>query len=164
MGLIFNKNHVGSTVLLPSGSQPATFSLIGVKGQDALGGFTGQKSIITGWNYEENVNVQFTHTMGSDIYLNVFGNRMGVFSATGLSFAASATAQAGPCVGDKHGVESIIDWYDKNRVSNKDADKVTIQIGSNVTVSGYVISASYSAQDPETWTVQYTIQVAVIPK
>ena len=164
MGLIFNKNHVGATVLLPSGSQPATFSLIGVKGQDALGGFTGQKSIITGWNYEENVNVQFTHTMGSDIYLNVFGNRMGVFSATGLSFAATAHGVATSCTGNQHGVEKIIDWYDRNRVSNANASKINITIGSGIIISGYLISASYRTQDTESWTVQYTIQVAVIPK
>lgn len=162
MALIFNRAHVGATVQLPSGSQPAAFSLIGVEGGGTELTFKGHQAIITSWNYEENVNVQFTHTMGSDIYLNIFGNRMGVFSISGLSFAA--VGEGDTCKADNHGIEKIIQWYRDNRVSNPLANKVNITIGKNLTVSGYIIGSSYRAQDTEGWVVQYTIQVAVIPK
>lgn len=163
MALIFNRSHVGATVQLPSGSQPAAFSLVHAEGTD--GGALGtraQQSIITGWNYEENVNVQFTHTMGSDIYLNIFGNRMGILSLTGLSFAAESDGTQ--CNSSKHGIEHIIAWYRANRVSNPLANKVNVTIGSDLVVTGYITGSSYRAQDTESWLVQYTIQVAVIPK
>jgi len=169
MPSIYTASPVGATVRLPGSSSIATFSLIEVKGKEKnLGLFKEQKAIVTSWSFEENVNVQFTHTMGNDIYVNVFGNRMAVLVVNGITFSSTATVGADEECTDDHGVNHIIKWYRDNRVSNPDAPeriKVTIAGGAEATViDGFLVNASYRANDPVSWTVEYTMQIAVIPK
>lgn len=160
---VYTAVPVGSTVVLPSNSKVATFSLIDVQGNDALGVFSTQKAIVTGWNLQENVNAQFTHTMGNDIYVNVFGNRMATLSVHGITF--NAIREGVTCSDDPPGIDNIINWYQSNRVSNPNApERIKITIGSTMVAEGFLINANYNARDPVSWTVEYTLQIAVIPK
>ena len=172
---VYTAAPVGATIVLPDASRTASFALISVKGRaDTLGEFKTHKAIVTTWHLEENVNAQFTHTMGNDIYVNVFGNRMGILTVRGITFhSVSSVGEKGcddvraadPDKPMKHGINHIIQWYQDNRVSNPDSpERINITIGKDTAVEGFLVGASYSARDPVNWTVEYTMQIAVIPK
>lgn len=175
MPSVFTALPVGSVVRLNDEIRTATVGFIEVNGQGPFATFIQDSAIITGWSVEEGVNVQFTHTMGNDIYLNVFGNRMGVATVSGLTFNATGVAQAqvktpGACIKkDKpHGISRIIEWYHANRISQPGAGKITIKLSGGKTpgsiIKGFLIGASYKSGDPENWTAEYTIQIATVPK
>jgi len=96
MPSVFASNPIGNIVVLPT-NQTATFSLIDVD-------IPATKSAIMGWTMGENVNAQFTHTMGDDIYMNVFGNRVGQLSIQGISFNSVNCDQG------QHGIVEIIKY------------------------------------------------------
>jgi len=161
---VYTATPVGVVNSLPDSVRFATFALINVTGADGKDiKFSTHKAIVTSWTFNENVNVQFTHTMGNDIYLNVFGNRMGVCTIRGLTFNAIGSGQGRNCASKSHGVEDIIQWYRDNRVSSSQ-DKIKVSIGGDETIEGFLIGASYQANDPVNWTVEYQLQIAAIPK
>ena len=172
MPTVFTMSPVGSVVRLPDSSRTMTIGFIGVEGLTPIGVFTTQRSIITSWSMDENVNVQFTHTMGNDIYLNVFGNRMGVATINGISFNSVGDMQAeeasvGGCSNESHGINRIIEWYRMNRVSNPFSKRIVINIsdgGDGGVIDGFLIGASYRSNDPVNWTAEYTMNIATVPR
>ena len=158
---VYTATPVGTVNKLPDSTRFATFALIK---PDPSISFEMHKAIITSWVFNENVNVQFTHTMGNDIYLNVFGNRMGTLSINGLSF--NAVGKQKNCdPGQNHGIVDIIKWYRDNRISNPNGPgRVKVVLGGGEPVEGYLIGASYRANDPVNYTVEYSLQLAAIPK
>jgi len=169
---IFTAAPIGVVARLPDGVRTATVALIKVTPADAgpkdtsqmLGSFQNHKAIITSWSFDENVNVQFTHTMGNDIYLNVFGNRMGTFTVNGIAFHSTAKAGGQVCDKTEHGITKIIKWYRDNRISNPAANRIKMTIGGVDTIDGFLIGASYRANDPVNWAVEYTMQIAAVPR
>ena len=151
MPSVFASNPIGNIVVLPT-NQTATFSLIDVD-------IPTTKSAIMGWTMGENVNAQFTHTMGDDIYMNVFGNRVGQLSIQGISFNSV------DCDQGQHGIVEIIQYYRANRVSSS-TQPITVTIGGRggITIKGALVSASYTANDPENWMVQYALVIATVPR
>ena len=164
---IFTAAPVGTVARLPDGVRTATVALIKVVPagkEDMLGSFQAHKAIITSWSFNENVNVQFTHTMGNDIYLNVFGNRMGTFTVNGIAFHSTSKRGDKKCDTKPHGIIKIIEWYRKNRISDPTAGRIKMTIGGSETIDGFLIGASYRANDPVNWTVEYAMHIAAVPK
>ena len=159
MPSVFTALPVGSVVRLNDEVRTATVGFIEVNGQGPFATFIQDSAIITGWSVEEGVNVQFTHTMGDDIYMNVFGNRIGHMTIEGISFNAVN------CDASQHGIVSIINYFRTNRISSN-SQPITITIGGQggITIKGALISASYNSKDPENWMVQYVLTVATVPR
>jgi hypothetical protein len=164
MPQVFTATPVGSVVALPDGSKTATVALIAIDGKSKLATWQAHKAIITSWNFDENVNVQFTHTMGNDIYMNVFGNRMGMFTVNGIAFNSTGDHGGGGCTTSPHGVVEIVKWYRDNRASEGDAQRIKVTISGADTIDGYLIAANYRANDPVNWTVEYSMSIATIPR
>jgi len=158
---LFGEQPIGAVALV-RGSRIAHFSLLETDPK-----ITSTKAIITGFAWQDGVNVQFTHTMGDDIYMNIFGNRMGMLTINGIAFASVARAGIVGCDPDpvprQHGIISVIDWYEENRVSTKQS-AIKVTIGGTVTVSGYLTSASYQINEPEKWMMNYQLQIATVPR
>lgn len=159
---VFTGAPVGSAVALPDGTRTASVALIHVDAITKLATWQQHKAIITSWSFDENVNVQFTHTMGNDIYMNVFGNRMGMFTVNGIAFN-SAGSHAG-CDGAPHGIVRIVEWYRANRASESGAQRVKVTLSGADTIDGYLIAANYRANDPVNWTVEYSMSIATVPR
>jgi|TARA_R110000824_G_scaffold82768_4_gene207414 hypothetical protein len=111
---------------------------------------------------DDSVNVQFTHTMGDDIYMNVFGNRMGRMNVNGLAFNSEASTGGG-CDSGPHGVIDIIKWYKENRASSR-TSPIEVTISGTESIEGFLVAASYSAQDTETWMIKYQMVIMTVPK
>ena len=155
---MFGVQPVGAVALV-SGSRIATFSLL-----EAVPKIPTSKAIISGFSWQDGVNVQFTHTMGNDIYMNVFGNRMGTLTIHGIAFTSVTKPGAAGCdLNPEHGIKKIIDYYQKNRVSTNPLP-ILVKVGAKTSVSGYLVSAGYSTNDTQNWMVNYQLQVATIPR
>jgi hypothetical protein len=166
MPSVFSSSPVGTVVQLPGSSKFASIALLGVKGLTdfALGDFNSEKIIITSFNADEQVNVQFNHTMGNDIYLNVFGNRMGAFTLKGIAFNAASGADQNGCQEGDHGIVKVIEWYRANRISAAGAAEISLNIKGQGLFSGYLIGANYGATRPGDYMVEYSLTIATVPR
>ena len=152
MPSIFAGGNIG-TVVLAKSTRTATFSMVKVKPP-----MPTKVGLISGISWQDGVNAQFTHTMGDDIYMNVFGNRMGTLTIKGIAFADFECKGA-----SKHGVIDIIDWYKEQRVSAT-GKKIVVTVGGTEAISGFLVAASYSTDDTENWLVGYQLEVATVPR
>lgn len=118
--------------------------------------FRSEKSIVTRLTVSQQVNVQFLHTLGSLIYVYVFGDRMGSVSLSGLSFACG-------CPDDGLlGAEQMMLWYKRNRASKR-SGPVRVTIGKTV-IEGFVTSFTEDVVDPSMKLVQWGVNMASLPE
>ncbi len=120
--------------------------------------FDVQRSIVTRLTVNQQVNLQFLHTLGSLIYIYVFGDRMGQISLSGLSFNCGA---CNPFT-DVLGMEKMMMWYNDNRASKR-KKPVRVTIGRTV-LEGFVTSSQADVIDPSLNLVQWTVQMASLPQ
>jgi hypothetical protein len=122
-----------------------------------------ERSIITRMTISQQVNVQFLHTLGSLIYIYVFGDRMGQVALSGLSFLCGcedeAEADSQPTV---IGAERMLTWYKNNRASKR-ATPVRVTVGKTV-IEGYVTSFTEDVVDPSLKMVQWGVNLATLPE
>lgn len=118
--------------------------------------FSSEKSIVTRLTVSQQVNVQFLHTLGSLIYIYVFGDRMGTVSLSGLSFACECPE------GTEIGAEKMMLWYKRNRASKK-ADPCRVTIGRTV-IEGFVTSFTEDVVDPSLKLVQWGVNMSSLPE
>ena len=118
------------------------------------------QSIITRVGINATGNFQFLHTIGNDVYMYVFGDRMGDITLHGLSFAGGTCGRGGQ--GGKHGFEELFSWYTANRIAaQKAAAKITI--GRNTTFKGFIIGMTGDAADPKSRTIQFQLTISLLP-
>lgn len=118
--------------------------------------FESEKSIVTRVTVSQQVNVQFLHSLGSLIYVYVFGDRMGQVSLSGLSFACECPD------GTELGAEKMLLWYKLNRASKR-ADPVRVTIGKTV-IEGFVTGFTSDVVDPTMRLVQWGVNLASLPE
>jgi hypothetical protein len=129
-----------------------------------------EKSIITNVMISQQTNHQFLHTLGNDIFIYVFGDRMGQLQIQGLSFAerceqigpGGLVSAANPSAVRQHGVESILSWYKSNKLSER-PEPIKISIGNTV-FTGFLQGMTTRVQDPRNWVVEYIMSIAIVPE
>lgn len=160
--LIFEGNY-GRVVKLEEGSG---FSQINVVSLDPRVDFDASKSIITRVTVSQAVNLQFLHTLGSHIYVYVFGDRIGDISLSGLSFASvdcGVLGTLGAVLGlQKHGIEYLLEWYAANKASARE-EPVRVTIGAMTVFEGFVVTVSSDLVDPQTNIVQWGLNLKMLP-
>lgn len=167
MPTIFAKN-AGRVVLVPERSAEGLISLGNVQGASGEITYQQHKSIITRIGYSAAGNYQFLHTIGNDVYLYVFGDRMGTVELHGVSFAEQCSAYTGFAASNTqpsnsaHGFEQIINWYKTSRVAAY-RPPVSVTIGRNTSFKGFVTGMSGDVQDTMRRTVNWRISVAILP-
>jgi hypothetical protein len=126
-------------------------------------GFDTQLSIITNITLSQQANVQFLHTLGSLVFIYVFGDRIGQVGLSGFSFAAACNpvGPISPDLGPNHGAGQMLDWYRTNRVSSRQTP-VQITIGSQL-IEGFVTGFTENVIDPSTLLVQWNVTIQSMP-
>lgn len=120
--------------------------------------FESERSIVTRLTVSQQVNLQFTHTLGSLIYVYVFGDRMGSISLSGLSFNCGECPEGASDLG----AEKILTWYNTNRASKR-KKPVRVTLGRTV-IEGFVTSFTEDVVDPALNIVQWGVQMACLPQ
>ncbi len=122
--------------------------------------FDAQLSIITGLTLSQRANVQFLHTLGGQVFIYVFGDRIGEMIVSGLSFAAPCDGKGGD-IGPNHGAGKILAWYRDNRVAARQTP-ITMTIGQEA-VQGFVTGVGENVVDPSTLLTAWNVQIQVMP-
>jgi hypothetical protein len=161
MPVIFSQN-TGRVVAVEDRVAQGAISMGGISGTALTGDNTGDinfgrhRTIITRIGMSVSGNYQFLHTIGQDVYVYVFGDRMGQITIHGLSFSQG-------CEDDgKHGFELLYDWYNAHRIANNKFP-VTVTIGTKTTFRGFITALNGDVQDPLHRTIQFQLTVAVLP-
>jgi hypothetical protein len=124
----------------------------------------GQRSIITQVVVSQATNHQFLHTLGNDIFVYVFGDRIGEMTITGLSFSRLCTpfgCNPGFLGGAQHGMELMLEYYRRNKMSSRQSP-IVVQLG-RIPIKGFITGMTQQMNDPATWIVQYGLRVAILP-
>ena len=179
MPIIFTGN-TGRVTALVDNVASGSFSLATVKGTANAAGqqpanltYQTHRSIITKVGMSSRGNYQFFHTIGDDVYVYVFGDRMGEIAIHGISFQSNtcltegttgSTSKINPGNNNqsKHGFELLYNWYLKNRIS-ANAEPILITLGATTPFYGFVTSLTNDLADPLSRTVSYRLTVAVLP-
>ena len=121
------------------------------------GGFLGFKSIVSRVTIASRGNFQFLHTLGGQVFIYVFGDRIGQLGISGLSFDSVCGDPAGTL-----GIERVLNYYSNHRVAAR-STPVKVSIGTATTLSAYLIGVTGDVVDPKSRIWQYNIEMALIP-
>jgi hypothetical protein len=120
--------------------------------------YMAHRSIINRVTYSHQANYQFLHTLGNDVYIYVFGDRVGHITVQGLAFAAACPNPTDP----RHGIQYLDEWYALNRLAQREAP-ILLTIGTAV-VPGFLIGVDGDLNDAQNRIMQFSLQLAVTPK
>jgi hypothetical protein len=160
MPIVFSRN-TGRVISLPDAVAAGAISLAQVSGSGGNISYAVHNTIITRVGVSAAGNYQFLHTIGNDVYVYVFGDRMGQIVIHGLSFAQKCTGGGGSDSGP-HGFEKLFEWYEKNRIAVRKAP-VTVTIGIGKSFEGFVTALSGDVQDTQHRTIQFQLTVSLLP-
>lgn len=119
-------------------------------------GFNTHRSIITRVTISQQGNFQFLHTLGSDIYIYVFGDRIGSITISGLSFASCT----GPNV--PHGIEAALSYYKTNRLASRN-DQIEVIVGSTP-IRGFLVGMNANLADPKDRIMAFHYSILALPE
>jgi hypothetical protein len=120
--------------------------------------FSTHRSIFTRLTVSHQCNYQFLHTIGNEIYIYVFGDRIGQIQLSGLSFTSDCQSGSD----GQHGFEKVLQWYEQYRVAAR-RDPITIMIGQTA-IRGFAVALSGDVVDPGTRMMQWGLTLMVLPK
>jgi len=155
MPVVFSKN-TGRVFMLPDAVAEGAISMGNVEGYESIS-FIQHTTIITRIGVAAAGNFQFLHTIGNDVYIYVFGDRMGQVDLHGICFAQDCTQDSG-----EHGFEKLFSWYEKNRISVR-KEPVVVTIGVNKSFEGFVTALTGDAQDAQTRTINFNLTISLLP-
>jgi hypothetical protein len=122
------------------------------------GGFQGLSAIINRISTTEQANYQFLHTLGENIYLYVFGDRIGQLTLSGLTFNDNCSDP-----NQEKGFSKVIRWYRQHRVTvRQEPLHLTFQPG--VDLQGYLVEMRGDTVDPSQRLYQFLLTLALIPE
>jgi hypothetical protein len=152
MPVIF-QTQPGRVIRLDDSAVQCSVRLLGMQDSPIL--FEERKSIITRVTLSEQVNVQFLHALGAQVFIYVFGDRIGSISLAGLSFACD-------CIEDDiQGAEQMYLWYKDNRASRRQAP-IRLMIGFTP-IEGFVVGCREDVVDAATSMVQWNVDMVTLP-
>jgi len=120
--------------------------------------YQNQNTIITRIGVSAAGNFQFLHTIGNDVYVYVFGDRMGEITLHGLSFAESCQGPSGA----GHGFELLFDFYQQSRIA-VNPNVVTVRIGRSTIFKGFMTGITGDVSDSMTRTIQFQMTISLLP-
>lgn len=164
MPVIF-KGQPGRVLAIKDPAVPATMQPL-VQLPDTPLGIKTERSIITNVSIAQQTNHQFLHTLGNDIFVYVFGDRIGQISLSGFSFMGSGEPECegssgADSVRDKTGLDLILGWYKRNKLSAR-REALNVSLGTTV-FQAFLVGLNTQVQDPKTFLVGYNMTMALIP-
>jgi hypothetical protein len=124
--------------------------------------YESHSTIITAIGMSTSCNQQFLHAVGGDVYIYVFGDRIGRLELKGISFSQRCSGREGPReVEEPHGFERLYEWYQRNRIARR-RKPVRVILGRSLAIDGFLTSLVQTGEDPETRAVRFTLQLSLL--
>jgi len=156
MPVVFARN-TGRVVSVEDKVAAGALQLGNVIGAGGRITYQAHNTIITRLGLSAAGNYQFLHTIGNDVYVYVFGDRMGQVRLHGLSFADKCPASV-----EDHGFELLFRWYEQNRIAARKAP-VRVNIGRGTNFDGFVTALTGNVQDALHRTIQFEMTISLLP-
>jgi hypothetical protein len=161
MAIIFaggdgRENRGRVTVLDRPGASPT--EIITVPG---WGGFTGFKSVITGFSLSEQANFQFQHSLGNEIFAYVFGDKIGQVTVGGLSFFDAC--DTGGLAGGPLGLARVREYYQRNKISTRPTP-LLITLQPSTVLPCFLVAFRGQVADPALRLFEFALTLALIPE
>lgn len=121
-------------------------------------GFGTQKCIVTQAAIEQQGIYQFLHTFDDFIYVYTFGDRISELQISGVAFLGTCDDKS-PNSGS--GIESILDYYQKNRIAVRNSN-VRALFGRKA-FTGFLTGSRVELSRPEMAMGQFFLRLHVIP-
>lgn len=123
------------------------------------GGFVGFKALITNIVIAEETNHQLRHTLGNDIYLTVFGDRIGALGIGGIT----SYNNCGEGGGEKIGIDHVLEYYRQTKLSAR-AEPLKITIAPDRVLRAYLYRFRGQVVDVAQRLFQFHLDMALIPE
>ena len=126
------------------------------------GGFNTLQAIITNMTVSASGNFQFLHTLGGNVFVYVFGDRIGKVTISGIAFEGTCGGFFGSVFrGSKVGVERVLDYYWRERIAGRKTP-IKVTIGAGTILVGYVTSITARVEDEASRRFSFNIELATI--
>jgi hypothetical protein len=153
--MFFFSGPVGRVVRLDDRAAPGGLRLLEMKSAPIT--YDLQRSIITRLSVDVSVSAQFMHMLGGEIYIHVFGDRIGTLQLSGLSFAHACETP-----GDNQpGIEKMLLWYRQNKLTKR-FSPLRVVVGETP-FDAFLTNFIAGAQDPATGLTEWTTQLTTLP-
>lgn len=139
----------GTVVAVPTGGQTGNILMIGGVSASA---FSNIGSIVTGFGLETESGVQVLHALQRAVFVHSFGERIGSLVVSGLSPSLQ-------CTNTKSGISSILEYYDKVRISAA-GKAYPIVIGSS-RFMGFIRGIRLGMSNPELQLGEFALRLNV---
>lgn len=123
--------------------------------------FSVTRSIIQRVTIAQQANYQFLHTLGQQIFIYSFGDRIGQIGIQGLAFGISCPGQDGG--GDDLGIERVLDYYNENKLSRRE-ETVKLTLGQSQTFEGFITSVTSDIVNTEAALFSFNLNLALVPE
>ena len=158
MPVVFSRN-TGRVIAISDGVAAGSLSMASITSDPIT--FDTHKTIISRVGLSVAGNYQFLHAIGQDVYLYVFGDRMGQIVLHGTCFEAGCSGE-GAGAAEPHGFEILYAWYLKNRIA-ANPNPIAVTIGRKTAFNGFVTGLNGDVQDPVFRTISFQMQLATLP-
>jgi hypothetical protein len=148
--IMFNTGP-GRLVSLPDPAAAGAQRLVG------LTGFPLPRVIITRVGVSAQASAQFLHSMGGQVFIYVFGDRVSSVRVSGLAFQAGCGGG-----GSQHGVESVMRWYNQHRVTARQRE-MEVMVGTSP-IRGFLLGIDLDIVSPDTRIFSYVANLALVPE
>ena len=147
-------------VLAKPGTKGST--LFSIKIENAEFNYLNIMGIVTSMSMSHETNSQFVQTLSDDVYVTVFGSKVGGMSISGILFL-NDPGVCGPDV--KSSAKPLEAFYKKfldNCVTTR-KEHLTIQLGT-VALKGFLVSFQLNVSDPQTSFGNFTMNFVLLPR
>ena len=134
---------------------PGTAGIVtggGVPGAMKIAGFP-QNIIVSAIGFSGQVNAQFMHTLKKNVYIYVFGDRVGSVTVDGYAFMNMCAGNGGGNYSD------IINYYRNNNLANLGT---TLSIAGCYGGRGYLTGYTTTFADPSKGLVGFRLQYTTV--
>lgn len=156
---VFFAATFGSTVAIQDSSViQSTFRPLISLAKSGLS-FNECKSFVTRVTISTQTNHQFLHSLGGDLYIYVFGDRVGELNISGMSVGSDCSNP-----GDtQHGIEKIYNFYATNKLSRR-ATPIGITLGQSTVFQAFLASFNADVYDHKANLIQYSLGLFLLPE
>ena len=147
----------GRVIRLDDNSAPGGLRLLDLPDKGTQIDYDTQRSIITKLQVDQSVSAQFSHMLGGEIYVHVFGDRIGSVILSGLSFPYGCENPEDT----QPGLEKMLEWYRQNKLSTRFLP-IRAVIG-DTPFDAFLVNFTAGAQDPATGLVEWTAPLVTLP-
>lgn len=121
------------------------------------------RGIVSSMSVSQDISVQFMHSLRDTIYINVFGNKIGQMTLSGIIFLSDVCENGEKKDPDGAPFEKFYNYYTNNNAVAR-AKALDIQIGAKVAFKAFLLGFNFQVSDAQTSLGQFTMTLAIVPK